>query len=134
MTFIVCARVPREDMSRTDEAMRDPIIDDEFLHYIIQRADYRNTGPLKVIKALADDNRIKIVTLLESGRMSVAQISDAVGLSPSLTSHNMKILRDADIVTASRSGKETLYGLTRKYHTKVLLEMCDSFKSKEEEP
>ena len=56
-------------------------------------------------KAMADETRLKILfTLLESGKC-VMHISERVGMSQSAVSHQLSILRRADLVKVSRSGK-----------------------------
>ena len=129
MRFIICARVPYDDISRFDAAMADPILRDEDIHYLMQRAEQQDVSQVTVLKALSDEKRLRIVDILKSGKMSVAQIATLIDMSPSLTSHNLKILRDAGIVSAEKQGKEMLYSLTRAYHLTVLLEMCSTFKN-----
>lgn len=130
MKFIVCARAPLDDMSPLDDALRAPIVSDEDLIYLMHRTAHQDVSVLRVLKALSDENRLKMVGALNGGRMSVAQLAALLETSPSLTSHNLRILRDAGIVSAEKNGKATRYSLNGRYHLKVLLEMCGCFVKK----
>lgn len=74
-------------------------------------------------KALADETRLKILfTLLESGKC-VMHISEHVGMSQSAVSHQLSILRRADLVKVSRSGKTQVYSISDE-HVRLVLDMA----------
>lgn len=74
-------------------------------------------------KALADETRLKILfTLLESG-MCVMHISEHVGMSQSAVSHQLSILRRADLVKVSRNGKNQVYSISDE-HVRLVLDMA----------
>lgn len=60
------------------------------------------------LKALADENRLSIVQELENGEKMVGDIQDALGISQSSTSQQLKKLVQADVLKSRRDG-------TRKY-------------------
>ncbi len=60
------------------------------------------------LKALADVNRLKIVNALSILEMTVSELAIATGLSASLVSHNLKILKQAGFVRTIKRGKETM--------------------------
>ena len=69
-------------------------------------------------KALADPIRLKIVRFLLDpgegccsvpGQVCACDLTDAVGLSQPAVSHHMRILTDAGLVTASKSGRWVFY-------------------------
>ena len=81
-------------------------------------------GTVPMFKALADPKRLKIVMALYEGRMSVGQLSDVLRESASLVSHNLKLLKDGNIVRSSREGKEVFYRLTDRVAVGELMALC----------
>ena len=74
-------------------------------------------------KVLADETRLKILfTLLESGKC-VKHISEHVGMSQSAVSHQLSILRRADLVKVSRNGKNQVYSIADE-HVRLVLDMA----------
>lgn len=73
-------------------------------------------------KAISDETRLKILcTLLESGKC-VKHISEHVGMSQSAVSHQLSILRNADLVKVFRNGKNQVYSISDD-HVRVVLNM-----------
>jgi len=62
-------------------------------------------------QALSDPTRLKIVLALMRYEMCVGEIANMLGLSPSNTSHQLKILRLAKIVTYTKEGQMYFYRL-----------------------
>ena len=74
-------------------------------------------------KALADETRLKILcALLESGKC-VMHISERVGMSQSAVSHQLSILKRADLVKVSRNGKNQVYSIADE-HVRLVLDMA----------
>lgn len=65
----------------------------------------------KILKALGDDTRLKILDYLFTGEYSVSDISDSVGIEYSQVSHHLRVLRNAGLVSDSKDGKFVLYKL-----------------------
>jgi len=59
---------------------------------------------LKVMKALSDPSRVKIVKALQIKPMCVCEIHTALGLAQPTVSKHLKILEDAGLVACKRSG------------------------------
>ena len=91
----------------------------------------RLTSMSVFFKVLADETRLKILfTLLESGKC-VMHISEHVGMSQSAVSHQLSILRRADLVKVSRNGKNQVYSIADE-HVRLVLDMahlhiCEKF-------
>jgi DNA-binding transcriptional ArsR family regulator len=70
---------------------------------------------VRVLAALSDENRFRIVSLLagEDGELSCGAISKALSLSPSLLSHHLSILAEAGIVGRRKNGLWTMNALDR---------------------
>jgi ArsR family transcriptional regulator len=63
----------------------------------------------KVIKALADKNRIRIIKMLQQREMCVCEIREVLGLSQPSVSKHLKILKDAGIIEDNQKGLWTNY-------------------------
>ena len=74
-------------------------------------------------KVLGEKNRLGILCLLEKESLCVHQLMCELNISQSLVSHQLKILRDANIVVSQRRGNEVVYSLADK-HIAILLEMA----------
>ena len=72
-------------------------------------------------KALGDVGRLKIVLFLLDGKKSVNEISGAVGLSQSLTSHQLRILKEARILISNKQGTINYYEIAD-HHVKTVIE------------
>jgi DNA-binding transcriptional ArsR family regulator len=64
---------------------------------------------IKALKALSDENRIKILKLLTSYDLCVRALSKKIGISEAAISQHLKILRDAGIVIGEKRGYFTHY-------------------------
>ncbi len=70
--------------------------------------------PISVLlKALADDTRLRIVALLAHGDLCVCHIEEALGLSQPNASRQLAVLRHGGVVEARREGSWVYYGLAR---------------------
>jgi len=66
---------------------------------------------IRVMKALSDPNRVRVVKLLQAGELCVCEITEVLGLAQSTVSKHMKILEDAGLVLKERQGTWVLYRL-----------------------
>lgn len=66
---------------------------------------------LEFFKALADENRLKIIGLLAQNPTSVEALADALGLSVSTTSHHLSRLSKSGLVSARADGHYFIYSL-----------------------
>ena len=66
----------------------------------------------QVFKALADGNRRRILRVLSSDQLAVGDIAAATGLSQQTTSHHVKVLAGAGLLTGSRSGTRHLFAVS----------------------
>ena len=71
--------------------------------------------------ALSSPTRIRaLYALLESGATPAGELAKAVGMSPSATSHQLRVLRDLGLVKRRREGRAVFYALADD-HLGVLL-------------
>jgi DNA-binding transcriptional ArsR family regulator len=70
---------------------------------------------VRVLAALSDENRFRIVELLasEAEELSCGAIGKALELSPSLLSHHLSILAEARIIARRKNGLWTMNVLQR---------------------
>jgi len=76
-------------------------------------------------KALGDENRLKIMNLLNCGEICACEILQELDITQSTLSHHMKILCDCSLVSYRRAGKWTFYSLNEAA-VKVLKEFVNS--------
>lgn len=62
-------------------------------------------------KALSDSTRIKIIALLEKNELCVCDISSLINMTKSAVSHQLKYLKDMNLIKSRKSGKEVWYSL-----------------------
>ena len=67
---------------------------------------------LKVMKALSDPNRVKIIKMLQQKVMCVCELQGAIGLAQSTVSKHLKILEDTGLVGYNKDGLWVNYYLT----------------------
>lgn len=62
-------------------------------------------------KALSDSTRIKIINLLEKNELCVCDISSILNMTKSAVSHQLKNLRELNLIKSRKIGKEVWYTL-----------------------
>ena len=62
-------------------------------------------------KFFGDTTRIRIIHLLLSGEVSVNDIAEKLNLEQSVVSHQLRILRTANLVKPRRDGRKMFYSL-----------------------
>jgi DNA-binding transcriptional ArsR family regulator len=73
---------------------------------------------------LSDPGRLRIIYgLLESGEMRVGDIAELVGATESATSHQLRQLRLAGLVSSTRQGREVRYRIADS-HVRLLLDVA----------
>lgn len=67
---------------------------------------------IKVMKALSDPNRVRIVKMLQHKLMCVCEVQEALQISQSSVSKHLKILEEAGLVDFKKDGLWVNYYLT----------------------
>lgn len=62
-------------------------------------------------KALGDPTRLRILALLFSGERGVGDLADHLDVTQSAVSHQLRILRNLDIVRYRKEGREVYYDI-----------------------
>lgn len=66
---------------------------------------------MNITKALADENRVRMLLALRAGELCVCQITELFGLAPSTISKHLSILYQAGLVESRKEGRWIYYRL-----------------------
>lgn len=67
---------------------------------------------IKVMKAVSDPNRVKILKMLQHRSLCVCEMQAVLGIAQPTVSNHLKVLEDAGLVTYSKSGLWVNYTVT----------------------
>lgn len=76
----------------------------------------------ELFKGFADVTRIQILMLLLDGEMCVGDIAQAVELTQSAISHQLRLLKQMHLIKYRRDGKNILYSLADD-HVQTIIQM-----------
>ena len=79
------------------------------------------TPTVQLLKGFADATRLRILCLLRGREVCVHEIVDALDMTQSAVSHQLRVLRDARLVAHRRDGRHVYYRLADE-HVRELLE------------
>lgn len=65
----------------------------------------------ELFKNFGDSTRVKILLALSQQSLCVNDITELIGVTQSAISHQLRILKQAKLVKASKRGKEVFYSL-----------------------
>ena len=66
---------------------------------------------MAIAKALAEENRSRVLMLLREGELCVCQIIELLGLTPSTVSKHLSILHGAGLIESRKDGRWIYYRL-----------------------
>ena len=78
-----------------------------------------------LFRLLGDPTRLRIVLACVEQRRAVGAIAELLGLSASLVSHHLRLLRAARIVRAERQGKQVFYAAADAHISGLLANMFE---------
>src|SRR5580692_9741848 len=67
---------------------------------------------VKILRVVADPNRLRILLLLKAEELSVAELQEILGMGQSTISTHLSQLRQAELVEDRRTGKSNLYRIS----------------------
>ena len=73
-----------------------------------------------IFKVLADKTRLELLFALEQKSLCVSEFVAILGFEQSLVSHQLKVLRDNNIVTTNRVGNKIYYTLADEHMINLL--------------
>ncbi len=65
----------------------------------------------ELFSALSDASRVRIISLLIEGEMSVSALAQGLKMTESAVSHQLRGLRQMHLVRARKSGRQVFYSL-----------------------
>jgi len=63
----------------------------------------------EIFQMLSDETRLRILRTLEKKELCVSDIAKETGVSQSAVSHQLRVLRQTDLVRSQRKGKNIYY-------------------------
>lgn len=87
---------------------------DRLITYISSHNEIRRNQMrtfMRISKALGDEQRVRILGMLQKGEMCVCQIIEVLGLAPSTVSKHLSILHSAGLVDSRKNGRWNYYRL-----------------------
>ncbi|OPJ62935.1 ArsR/SmtB family transcription factor [Clostridium oryzae] len=75
----------------------------------------------KIIKALADANRLKIIDMLSCGEKCACDILEHFDFTQPTLSHHMKVLMDCELINCRKEGLWSYYSLNSTNCNKLML-------------
>lgn len=77
----------------------------------------------EVFKALGDENRIRIIKILQGGERCANDILEELEVTQPTLSHHMRILCEAELVLQRKEGKKVIYSLSNTNSDRILREV-----------
>ena len=65
-----------------------------------------------LFKVFGDSTRVRLLYELLSGEKNVGDLSDALNMNQSAVSHQLRLLKQSDLVKVRRDGKSMYYALS----------------------
>ncbi|MBR4418382.1 MAG: winged helix-turn-helix transcriptional regulator [Clostridia bacterium] len=73
-----------------------------------------------LFKIFSDSTRVKIISVLEKNELCVCDIANILNMTKSAVSHQLKNLRETNLIKSRRLGKEVWYSLADEHIKKIL--------------
>lgn len=86
----------------------------------------------KILKAISDPKRLRVVDMLSCGELCACEILEAFQVTQPTLSHDMRVLIEANLVCERREGKNTYYSLNAQSLASLLQSLQSIFTEKEE--
>jgi ArsR family transcriptional regulator len=80
-------------------------------------------------KGIGNTNRYHLLEALLAGPLTVTDLSDKVGLSQPAVSQHLKVLKENNLVTDTRNGKEIYYSLNTHYVVTLLTRLITQMRN-----
>lgn len=79
----------------------------------------------KLFKTISDPTRIKIIYMLKNQELNVSKIVESLNMEQSAVSHQLRILRDINLVSYEKRGKEVYYKLADEHVYMIINQAYD---------
>jgi len=79
--------------------------------YIMKLTELKAIQLAELFSALSDASRVRIISLLIEGEMSVSALAKGLAMTESAVSHQLRGLRQMHLVRTRKSGRQVFYSL-----------------------
>lgn len=86
-----------------------------------------------MFRLMSDPSRLRIILACLDTPVSVGDMAAGLGLSASLVSHHLRLLRAGRLIQAERRGNRVFYLITDEHIRRVLTDMVDHVAESEDE-
>lgn len=86
----------------------------------------------ETFRLLGDPTRLRILYSCAEGPLAVGEITERLGLSQTLVSHHLRLLRGARLVRRERKGRQMFYDLADAHIRTLLRDMAEHIDEDEE--
>jgi len=123
MNAAICAAIGGDDMRKEDIACDCDVLHEDVVAAVRDKMpDVNELSDLAdFFKILGDSTRSRIVCALDASEMCVCDLAALLGMTKSAISHQLRALRDANLVKNRRQGKVVFYALADD-HVKEIFE------------
>ncbi|MFZ2414421.1 MAG: metalloregulator ArsR/SmtB family transcription factor [Minisyncoccia bacterium] len=77
------------------------------------------TKIVRLFRAIADENRLQILQMLQSREKCVCEIWKHLGLSQNLISHHLKVLKGLNLISSRKEGLWVFYKINKSELSKL---------------
>ena len=79
----------------------------------------------QLFKLLGSETRLRLLALIDRSPCTVGHLAERAGISQPLVSQHLRALRDAGLISATRSGREMRYAVVDHHVTHVVRDALD---------
>jgi ArsR family transcriptional regulator len=79
----------------------------------------------EMFRLMSDPTRLRIILACLDTPAAVGEMADRIGISGSLASHHLRLLRAARLLQAERRGRQVFYAVTDRHVRSMLGDMVD---------
>lgn len=79
----------------------------------------------EMFRLLGDPTRLSIILACLDRAEAVGDMAERIGISPSLVSHHLRLLRAARLLSADRRGRQVFYAVGDPHIRSMLTDMVD---------
>lgn len=80
---------------------------------------------VKIFKALSDETRLHIYLLLLQSELCVCELEAILKIEQSRTSHALRILKEADLISNYKTGKWNIYSANQKLKNNKVIQVLE---------
>jgi ArsR family transcriptional regulator len=87
----------------------------------------------EMFRLMSDPTRLRIILACLNQKVAVTEMAQGLGLSASLVSHHLRLLRAARLLQADRQGRQVFYVVGDDHIRSMLTDMVDHVSEESEE-